>query len=264
MNSLPSADVKQAVKERFSKLRISLRYWMLGQCETDRSWLIPLKALDFAERYHCGTRKDGFSPEFLHQLEIAQHLRTLRAVIGQPSLVIAVALLHDVCEDYNIGFEEIEAVFGKDCAQAVQLLTKKHRGTKKPLEQYFDDIATCPVASVVKLADRIHNLSSMVGVFTPEKQLAYCQEASTYFLNLLKTAKRSFPEQEAAYENLKSTLMLQIKLCTHVAQGALEIERLNGLLEQEWKKNQRQLAMTVKHRARLINGLLGSLVLARS
>ena len=67
----------------------------------------------------------------------------------------------------------------------------------------------CDVCSIVKLTDRIHNISTMIGVFSEEKQNKYLEEVDTYFFPILKTAKRLFPEQENAYENLKSMLTVQ-------------------------------------------------------
>ena len=211
---------KIAAFERFSKLRISLRYWMLGKSESDPAWLRPLMALEYAEKLHCGTRKDGYTPEFAHQLEIAHHLRTFSQICRSPDQVIACALLHDVCEDHDIGFEEIEQRFGRDIARSVRLLTKKHRGKHIEPEIYFSSIAEDPVAALVKIADRIHNLSSMGNVFTPQKQLDYCAEADLRFLPMLKTAKRNFPDLEGVFENLKTTLCLQIKLCRACAAPA--------------------------------------------
>jgi excinuclease ABC subunit A len=57
----------------FDKRLIALRYTLLGKGYT-RS----IKALEFARKIHCGTRKDGITPEFQHQVEIALYLTTLK------------------------------------------------------------------------------------------------------------------------------------------------------------------------------------------
>ncbi len=41
------------MKENFEKMKIAIRYWMKG-----RGYYTALKAMDFAEKYHTGTRKD--------------------------------------------------------------------------------------------------------------------------------------------------------------------------------------------------------------
>jgi hypothetical protein len=52
----------------------------------------------------------------------------------------------------------------------------------------------------------------MVGVFTIEKQRDYIQETQDYILPALKEARRRFPRQEPAYENIKHMLKSQIEL----------------------------------------------------
>lgn len=91
-------------------------------------------------------------------------------------------------------------------------ISKVVEGVKKDPAAYREGLARNPLASICKGVDRIHNQSSMVGVFTREKQLAYLEETDTLLLPMLKTARRTFPEQEAAYENIKFILMGQATL----------------------------------------------------
>lgn len=205
---------------KFEKLKLSLRYWLLGKAETDPEYYKVLDALEFAHSFHQGTRKDGSTPEFQHQLEIAHYLRTLSASLTKPAVVLAAALLHDVAEDYDIAFEELEARFGAEITRVVRLLTKKHRGQVIPPEEYFARIATDECASVIKGADRIHNLQSMLGVFSLEKQAKYCEEVEKYFLPMLKAARRAFSRQEAVYENIKLVLNSQLQLLAAIREAA--------------------------------------------
>lgn len=110
------------------KFHISLRYWLLG-----RNYNQALKALEYASQFHTGVRKDGVTPEFHHQLSIASYVRSLINGIMFPQETLAAAFLHDVCEDYDVGFEEINSKFGADITKAVKALTKKHRGSERSL-----------------------------------------------------------------------------------------------------------------------------------
>lgn len=197
---------------RFNKLRMAMRYWLLGRAATDTAFFTPLRALDFAEALHNGHRKDGVTPEFQHQLEIAHYLRTIAPNHPRLAELLTVALLHDVPEDYDIGFEEIEQKFGTSVAHSVLLLTKKHRGKVVPMDVYFARIAEDELASLVKGADRINNLQSMLGVFSLEKQRSYCDEVRVHFLPMLKKARRNFPVQDLMYENIKLMLQSQLTL----------------------------------------------------
>jgi len=73
----------------------------------------------------------------------------------------------------------------------------------------------------VKGADRIHNVQTMLGVFDLAKQQEYIHETEEYILPTLKEARRRFPHQEPAYENIKHMLQSQIELlvAVHKTQG---------------------------------------------
>lgn len=199
--------------EKYNKLEISLRYWLLGMSQSKPEYLAAIHAYDFAREYHTGKRKDGVTPEFFHQLCIGQYLRTLHTSLMHPSQCLAVAALHDVSEDYFVPNSQLQTRFGALIATAAELLNKLlPDGSKKDIEQYFENISRCPIASIVKGADRIHNLQTMVGVFSAKKQREYLDETKNYFLPMIKRARRAFPEQEPAYENIKLMLNSQIQL----------------------------------------------------
>jgi (p)ppGpp synthase/HD superfamily hydrolase len=122
------------------------------------------------------------------------------------------SFLHDTVEDKDISLSEIEDKFGLEISQDVNLLSKVVEQVEKPLSVYFKQLETNPYSSIVKGADRANNHQSMVGVFTTEKQVSYISETETLIIPMLKIARRSFPEQEAAYENIKYMLTSQIEL----------------------------------------------------
>ncbi len=193
--------------EQHNKLFVTIRYFLIG-----RKFHNALSALEFASKFHDGTRKDKVTPEYHHQLQIAHYIRTLENHLDQPEESLAASFLHDVAEDYDVGFAEIENRFGRSVADAVTLLTKKHRKTIKNPDSYFGDMADNKIASVVKGADRINNIQTMVEVFSLEKQKRYIEETETQILPMLKLARRNFPTQEPVYENIKMILKSQITL----------------------------------------------------
>lgn len=196
---------------RYQKLFISMRYLLLGLAKADKDYLLALEALEYTKDIHTGFRKDGATPEFQHQLEITHYLHTISGNLIHPGKTMAVSFLHDVPEDYDISFHEIEGKFGPEISHSVELLTKKYRGNHKDISKYFEAIAEDPIASVVKGADRINNQQSMLGVFTPEKMGSYITETRTHIVPMLKVARRKFVLQEAAYENLKFILNSQMQ-----------------------------------------------------
>lgn len=196
-----------AVTITTDKKIVSMRYWLLG-----KEYHLALQAMEYAAGFHTGFRKDGCTPEFDHQLSIAHYIRTIIDELMQPEHALAAVFLHDVCEDYDVGFEEIEAHFGPEVKQAVFLLTKKHRGVDIDLGTYYTDMVNNGIASIVKGADRIHNIQTMTEVFDQEKQIKYLEETENLVLPMLKKARRKFPSQEPAYENAKLVLTSQLRL----------------------------------------------------
>jgi len=196
----------------FQKKLLTLRQQLIGA-----RYHHALAALEFAHRFHTGVRKDGVTPEFQHQIEIALFALTLPDLMFRQE-VIATIMLHDVREDYGVTSAEIRELFFEDSEfaarvdRAVENMTKEWRGVKKDEKALFEAMSQDPIASIAKGCDRIHNVSSMLGVFTVEKQKIYIQEVVDLFLPMLKRARRLFPHQVNAYENIKFVLQTQMDL----------------------------------------------------
>lgn len=202
----------QETAASFTRQRIALRSWLLG-----RSWFDAVRAMDYAERFHTGLRKDGITPEFSHQVQIALYLTTLTPHLRHPQETITVALLHDICEDYDVEFADILARFGSLVADSTRAMTKQHKGIRRDPHEVAAEQAADVVASVVKGADRIHNQSTLLGVFTPDKISEYLDETRVHILPMLKTARRVFPEQDGAYQNVRTILVSQALMLETVA-----------------------------------------------
>lgn len=200
-----------AETERFKKGRIALRFWLQG-----RAWHRALEAMDFAQHYHDGLRKSG-EQEFSHQVAVASLVRTLEPHLLFPEETIAVAFLHDVVEDKPVSVRSLEVEFGPEVAAAVDAMSKSVGGTKRSPESVRDATAASPIASVVKLADRLHNGYTSVGVHTPTKMLEYATETEDFILPIAKAARRRFPAQEPAYENLSIALYSQLRMLRAIA-----------------------------------------------
>lgn len=214
---------------RYQRLFISMRYWLLGVAESNVGYLHTLTALQFAQNIHTGFRKDNVTPEFQHQIEIAHFIRTLNHHLIDPANTLATIFLHDTLEDYaqshNISVESLTKKFNKTIADAVLLMSKIRDGQKINNKDYYDAMALCPIASVAKGADRINNLMTMHPVFSYNKQREYIQETREFVLPMLKEARRNFPQQEGVYENIKLFINNTINLSEH----RLNLEEKMGL-----------------------------------
>ena len=196
-----------------------------------------VRALNFAESVHTGVRKDGKTPEFYHQVSILAYLMTQHRNLEDPRSVYVAAILHDTTEDYPELEAQVAAMFPKDIAN-ITGLSKVRKGQIVPYTVYFSEMAHNPVTSVVKLVDRMHNVSTMPGVFKPEKMRKYIDEIVKHFLPMAKAARRNFPQQDAFYELAKSELSRKVASHTYFLN---EIDRLQDEI--------RQLKGEVEHHA---------------
>ena len=190
----------------YDKHRSALRHWLLG-----KEYYKAHKAMDFAMSYHTGFRKDGTTPEFFHQVFQANFARSLAPSLLHPEDVLTTIFLHDVVEDYDVMIDLIKSLFGS-VGNSVDLMDAKSSHRPSSSSEYYGSIAEDVNASVAKGIDRLHNIQSMVGVFTLEKQASYMEETERHVLPMLKTARKKFPEQDSAYQNIKHVLLTQIEL----------------------------------------------------
>lgn len=160
------------LQQAYQKHLISLRAWLHGSGKHEA-----LRALEFARPLHDGLRKDGVTPEFAHQVFMMNFARSFDPVLLHPDATLSVLALHDVIEDKNVSILEIQAQFGDQIAHAVFLMTAPEGETAEEKAGRFRAMAECPIASVGKAIDRVHNVVSMVGVFTPDKVARYIAES---------------------------------------------------------------------------------------
>lgn len=122
-------------------------------------------ALEFATAAHAGlVRKYTDEPYIGHPIAVADIVAT---VTDDPE-VIAAAYLHDVVEDTDVTIDDIELMFGPRVARLVDDVTDVskpgdgNRATRKAIDRAKLARST-PDGATIKLADLIHNSTSIVG-----------------------------------------------------------------------------------------------------
>lgn len=154
------------------------------------------QALPYMRSCHAGqTRKPGMGakqniPYIVHPLTMACQAHAMGI---QDDVVLAVALLHDVCEDCDIKPEELP--FSAPVKAAVFLLTKNperflEMGRAAALAEYYSGIQSSQTAMLVKCLDRCSNLSTMASSFSAGKMARYITETEENILPMLEEIKR--------------------------------------------------------------------------
>lgn len=197
----------------FEKQTVFLRGWLNG-----RGYYNAIAAMEFARQHHTGVRKDNYTPEFQHQTEIAMHISVLPCLLF-PEETIATAFLHDTVEDTAVSRHEIASRFGEQVADATWRVTKvDENGEKRDEDALFAEMAQCPIASIVKPADRVHNQRTMGGVFTQDKMISYIDFTRARILPMMKEARVKFPQQYPSYQLLRHALTTQARIVSSLAQ----------------------------------------------
>ena len=145
----------------------------------------------FAEECHQGQSRVSGEPYMEHPLHTALFLADLHLDVT----TICAALLHDVMEDCGITYDQLSENFGEDVAKLVDGVTKL---TRMDLRRMGEDDAGSSAAQedhlqaeslrkmlvamaedirvvLIKLADRLHNMSTL-GPLPPRRRRAIAQE----------------------------------------------------------------------------------------
>ncbi len=122
------------------------------------------RAYSFAEHAHHGQKRYSGDPYFLHVAAVGHTL----AEMGMDATTIAAGLLHDVVEDAAVSEDDIEKEFGKEIRFLVDGVTKlgklKYHGVERHVEslrKLFVSTAKDLRVIIIKLADRLHNVSTL-------------------------------------------------------------------------------------------------------
>ena len=150
-----------------------------------------IKAWDFATLAHQGQTYGG--PAEGQRIDYINHIGSVAmeliwALGSNPELngdlAIQCALLHDVIEDTKYAYDDIVNEFGTSVANGVLALTKNMQLPSKQ-EQMQDSLARIKQQPMevwmVKMADRITNLSEPPAYWTREKKIAYRTEAQLIY-----------------------------------------------------------------------------------
>lgn len=195
------------LEESLLKKKIFFRGYFVG-----KKMPLSLKALDLALKFHTGTRKCG-APESSHVIEIVSYSLSLLEEKVSPytlDVIVASCFLHDLIEDYpgKYSFAELFLEFGSDVEAIVSSVTKKPTFSKSSsdYEEYYGEIAKSPLSIIVKSSDRIHNMSTMLGVFSREKTRNYMYEVEDFILPMIKKGRKDYPEFYMIFQALSGTL----------------------------------------------------------
>ena len=123
-----------------------------------------LNAIEFAAMKHRDQRrKDPFGTPYInHPIGVASLIANIGGV--EDVKVLQAAILHDTVEDTNTTFEEIEENFGLEVRNIVAEVTDNKSLSKvdRKKKQVINAPNKSTGAKIVKLADKLHNLTDLL------------------------------------------------------------------------------------------------------
>ena len=146
------------------------------------------KAYNFALNAHQNQKRDEGVPYIIHPVAVANILTDLKL----DSATITTGLLHDTIEDTNVTFETVKKEFGEEVANLVDGVTKisaledkasnisKAENFRKLILATSKDIRVL----LVKLADRLHNMRTIIFVKDKDKIIRKAKETMEIYAPL--------------------------------------------------------------------------------
>ena len=183
-----------------------------------------LKATNIAEKLHSGQFRKSGEPYVEHPMNVALLLADLQII---DDILLASALLHDVIEDCNVTVQTLINEYGviEKVATNVQLLSQDKNMSN---ETFFSQIRTNPHCILIKLADRCHNVSTMMGVVSVDNMKKKYIETRDYIYPLYQYGKKFYPEYSSQLRLMKmqiETLMVAMKAYIRVYDKEFDLDK---------------------------------------
>jgi len=174
-------------------------------------------ASNFAEEAHKDQKRKGGDTYFIHPDAVAKIVHEVKES-DHIAHLIAAAYLHDVVEDTDYTIEQIRHIFGEIVGGLVgELTSDKDKIEISGKEEYLIDkmLGMSSWALVIKLADRLHNLSDFADIMSgsDEKRKKWAKKYAEQTQNIM--------DEVEWYRDLSSTQTNLVNKIRHKLNVAL-------------------------------------------
>ena len=195
-----------------------------------------------ADKHKEQFRKSG-EPYIIHPIHVAY----IVADLGLDTETICAALLHDVVEDTETTYEDIETVFSKEIAQIVEGVTKLSQLFKSAEEKQAENYKKMFIAMekdirviLLKLADRLHNISTLE-FLKRDRQIAISKETVEFYAPIahkLGMYDMKMKLQDGAFRFLypEEFSNIQQELDAKIEEKRILLEKTKNRLEREFRR----------------------------
>lgn len=170
-----------------------------------------VEILEYASLAHDQQKTPKNFPYLVHitsvAMEVIHACEKSQLEEEKSNFAITCALLHDIIEDTDITYDDLYVKFGYEIADGVEALSKDEtlKTKQEQMQNSIEKLLAQPYeVQMVKLADRITNLSTPPKHWDNEKIKAYAKEAS-FILSCLKNSNIYLSKRlEEKIENYKN------------------------------------------------------------
>lgn len=169
----------------------------------EKSTNIVAKAKKFASEKHKNQkRKDGVTPFYDHLEGVVNRLKNL-GISDQD--VLSAAWLHDIIEDTNTTFDEINEIFGNIISVLVLSLTKDSKLPRRDRElQYIQQLKNSTIETkIIKFCDISGNLKDISNA--PISKTQKNKQVKKLF-HYLRVIKKEISENKSDYPKIQELI----------------------------------------------------------
>ncbi len=173
-------------------------------------------AIDLAVKWHRPEDRKGrirgmSLPYIIHPFQV---MRLVWSWGAGTDVTMSASMLHDILENTNLTYYELDGVIGEEAAQIVQELT--YEGDEDEKKEYMRSFYSASVdALIIKVADRINNVQDFMNT-SPDYAQAYFDKADDLFdalMSRLDEIKAEYGKQTVAnivdsYTSVKVSLSM--------------------------------------------------------
>jgi (p)ppGpp synthase/HD superfamily hydrolase len=191
------------LKHIFAIDRINLYISEIKPHHMEDSADIVLKAKKLAyEKHKNQKRKDGIAPYSDHLEGVVNRLKNLGITDKN---ILSAAWLHDIIEDTDVTFDQINEKFGREIAVMVLSLSKDKSIAKKDIEQqYITQLKNATIqAKIIKLCDISANLKDLSNAPISKTQK---NKQVKKILHYLRIIKNDISEKQTEYPKISEII----------------------------------------------------------
>jgi (p)ppGpp synthase/HD superfamily hydrolase len=178
-------------------------------------------AVTFASACHGDESRDDGTPYINHPLAACKILIDLGV---NDDHILAATILHDVVENKKTTLEIVKERFGDQVTHLVDIQTKREG---ESIEEYYSRIQSEIGSIIGKGADRLTNITNIVGVFDFERLKLYINQTEQYVIPMLKSNRYAYLE----YTNVLVVLHDSIKNIVNLARHYIRVQEENERLK---------------------------------